>query len=145
MSEQAATGNIVASDLGAMPTVAVAYAVVLPKKHTLMAGDEFEVEAGKDGLKMGGVLFTCLKDCVDPIAEGEDGELMASTAARATAMQLPPPGYLAFVHPTAGVSDLSDTLRIRWTNSRKISTMAVSALRLDLCSDACMFPWAAAA
>ena len=105
VSEQAATGNIVASYLGAMPTVTVTYAVGLPQKNTLVAGDEIEVEAG-ESVEMGGVSFTCPEDCVVTIAEGEDGNLVASsTGAEATAMQDPAAfrGYTAF-------SDLSDTI-----------------------------------
>ena len=111
VSEQAITGNIVASYLGANPTVTVApmmYAVDLPAKHSLMAGDEIEVEAG-ESVEQGGVSFTCPEgddDCVVTISEDEDGELVASSiGAQAMAEQDPAAfrGYTAF-------SDLSDTI-----------------------------------
>ena len=108
VSEDAVTGMMTASATGAEPTVTVApvvYAVDLPAKHSLMAG-EISVEAG-ESVEMGGVSFTCPAggdDCVVTVSENDDGDLVASSiGAEAMAMQVTPRGYQAF-------SDLSGTI-----------------------------------
>ena len=109
VSEDAVTGLMTASATGAAPTVTVApvmYAVDLPQKHSLMDGDTITVDAG-ESVEMGGVSFTCPaggEDCVVTISENDDGDLVASaTGAEATAAQVTPRGYQAFM-------DLSDTI-----------------------------------
>jgi hypothetical protein len=118
VSEDAVTGMMTASATGAAPMVTVApimYYADLPKKHQLMDGETFTVDAGETH-EMGGVEFDCPAgggDCVVTIMENEDGDLVASYTGGdegLTAMQLTPRGYLAFIHSREGVSDLSDTI-----------------------------------
>ena len=118
VSADAVTGMMAGSATGAQPTVTVAPIVHyadLPKKHGLMDGDTFTVDAG-DTHEMGGVEFECPDsggDCVVTIMENDDGDLVASYTGGdegLAATQLTPTGYLAFIHPRAGASDLSDTL-----------------------------------